>query len=142
MEHLTKEKGDIGVACVIADLTKRGLDVAIPLSEHLPFDLIAISSARKMRRIQVKYRSIEGSVIRVKLANCASNSRGFYYKPIDRETIDAFAIYCPESEEIYYVPIGDVKAVKEFSLRIIPAKNNQRSGIRSASKYLDPARIF
>ena len=40
--HRTKDKGDLGVACVITDLMKAGIQVSLPLSEHLPFDLIAI----------------------------------------------------------------------------------------------------
>lgn len=42
MRHHTKDKGDIGLGCVIADLLKHDIQVALPVSEHLPFDLIAI----------------------------------------------------------------------------------------------------
>jgi hypothetical protein len=42
MRHHTKDKGDIGLACAMADLVKHDIQVALPMSEHLPFDLIAI----------------------------------------------------------------------------------------------------
>jgi len=40
---ITKDKGDIGLTQIIADLTEKDVKIALPLSEHLPFDLIAIS---------------------------------------------------------------------------------------------------
>ena len=39
MNHHTKNLGDIGVAQVIASLMKNGIQVCLPISEHLPFDL-------------------------------------------------------------------------------------------------------
>jgi len=39
--HHTKDKGDLGVVMVIADLVRHGVDVYVPLSEHQPSDLIA-----------------------------------------------------------------------------------------------------
>ena len=55
MNHPTKNKGDIGVAQIIADLMKNGIQVCLPISEHLPFDLIAISpDGHFLKRVQVK----------------------------------------------------------------------------------------
>lgn len=48
--HLhTKDKGAIAEACVIADLTKQGHGVALPLGENMPFDLIAIRACESVR---------------------------------------------------------------------------------------------
>lgn len=41
MKHHTKDKGDKGTGNVIADLLSKGIQICLPLSEHLPFDLIA-----------------------------------------------------------------------------------------------------
>lgn len=41
--HHTKDKGDVGLGHVIAVLLENGIQVALPISEHLPFDCIAIS---------------------------------------------------------------------------------------------------
>ena len=38
--HHTKLKGDIAVAAVIFDLTKKGYIVSEPMSENAPYDLI------------------------------------------------------------------------------------------------------
>jgi len=55
VRHHTKDKGDEGLGQVIADLMTHGVRVAVPLSEHLPFDLIAIGEDGAMRRVQVRY---------------------------------------------------------------------------------------
>jgi hypothetical protein len=57
MRHATKDKGDFAVARVIAHLLEHDIRVCLPLSEHLPFDLIAVMpDMRTLRRVQVKYR--------------------------------------------------------------------------------------
>ena len=67
MRHHTKDKGDIGLGFVIADLFSHGIQVALPISEHLPFDLIAISEHRKLARVSVKYRTATGSCLALNL---------------------------------------------------------------------------
>ena len=55
MKDTTCDRGDVAVAKTIADLTAKGIKIAIPLSAHLPFDLIAFDENYKSCRIQVKY---------------------------------------------------------------------------------------
>ena len=55
MKLTTSDKGDIAVAMVIADLTSKGIKISLPISAHLPFDLIAISEDYNLSRIQIKY---------------------------------------------------------------------------------------
>ena len=57
MRHHTKDKDDEGFGQVIADLMTNGIQVALPLSEHLPFDLIAMGEHGAMRRVQVRDRA-------------------------------------------------------------------------------------
>ena len=53
--HHTKLKGDIAVAAVILNLTKKGYIVSEPMSENAPYDLIC-DTGNKLLKIQVKYR--------------------------------------------------------------------------------------
>jgi len=64
MRHHTKDKGDVGLTRVMADLVAHDIQVALPISEHLPFDLIAIHPTGDLRRVSVKYRAMNetGSV--------------------------------------------------------------------------------
>ncbi len=41
VRHHTKDKGDLGVAKVHADLASQGFTVLFPATEHAPFDLVA-----------------------------------------------------------------------------------------------------
>jgi hypothetical protein len=50
MEHHTKTKGDKGMGFVIADLLSKGIQVALPISEHLPFDLIAMNTDGQLKK--------------------------------------------------------------------------------------------
>ena len=45
--HHTKTKADIGLTKVIADLTVKGYIPCIPLSEHQPYDVVAIVAGEK-----------------------------------------------------------------------------------------------
>lgn len=85
MKHHTKDKGDKGVGYVIADLLKNGYYVAIPLSEHLPFDLIAINNNGITKKISVKYRKIIRGLVSVNFNSCYSDSNGFHYKDINKD---------------------------------------------------------
>lgn len=101
----TKEKGDIGVSLVIADLAIKGVKVALPMSEHLPFDIICINSSCKLARISVKFTSInKRGGIEVPLRTISSNSKGYNFKYLNHDDIDAFAVFCPQTNKCYYVP--------------------------------------
>jgi hypothetical protein len=113
----TSDKGDIAVAKVIADLTSKGIKVAIPISAHLPFDLIAISSDNKLCRIQIKYCGGEDSI---KLSTrTISVSSKEVVKKVNFEHIDAYAAYSPKTNLVYYVNKKHLKIKKTcFTLRL------------------------
>ena len=50
------------------------------------------------------------------------------------EGIDLFGIYCGELDRVFLVPVVDVGRT-EVHLRIEPARNGQRKGIRIADPY-------
>jgi hypothetical protein len=54
-------------------------------------------------------------------------------KPVDKAEIDALCIYCPDTEECYYVRPGDHNEV--VTLRVAPARNGQQFGVRLASQF-------
>lgn len=127
MAHFTKDKGDIGVAKIIADLAVQGYSVMLPISEHLPFDLVIVSEEAKLLRCQVKYRSLNSdNKIQVEVKNTASNSNGYYTKLVDFEKIDVYAIYCPDLDKCYYMPTKLVKQyTSKFTLNAASEKTSQ-----------------
>ena len=50
--------------------------------------------------------------------------------------IDAFGVYCGQNANVYIVPIADLATINsEVSLRWLPAKSGQHTGIRYARAY-------
>lgn len=133
MKHHTKDKGDKGVGYVIADLLSKDIQVCIPISEHLPFDLIAVKKTGEVYKVSVKYRKEARGVIQVPFKSSYSDSKGVHSKKVNKRLIDIVAIYCPDSKEVYYI---DPKQFGEvITLRRTKPKNNQKN-VYLASNYL------
>jgi hypothetical protein len=139
MSHHTKDKGDCGVGKVIAGLMDQGLKVAMPICEHLPFDLIAIDEKMELFRVQVKYKKVTKSGIEVSLRSCYSDKNGTHIKKVDKSRIDVFAIYCPCTNGVYYVPIKELSDVGTSFTLGFGVKNK-----RKANDYLrfDPRTLL
>ena len=134
------------MAEVIADLLREGIQVCLPVSEHLPFDLVAISpSLTDLRRIQVKYAAANRKgAINLGLRRTHADRHGVHTRPIRLEEIDALAIYCPETDAVYYVRRDEISIDLRscFVLRLLPAKNGQVAKTRPAKDFAGPTRIF
>jgi len=144
MSHHTKDKGDLAVAKTIAHLLQHNIRVCLPLSEHLPFDLIAVMpDMRTLSRVQVKYRKNEGlGTIRLNFSSNYYDSKRIYSRPVNLDHIDCYAAYCPDTDEIYYVRVDEIGTDKtKISLRVAPVKNGQKKGIWMAENFVDPNRI-
>lgn len=134
MKHHTKDKGDKGTGNVIADLLSKGIQVCLPLSEHLPFDLIAVKEDGSLLRVSVKYRTLKKGSVCVVFSSSYSDSHGVHTKEVDKNLIDLLAIYCPETKQVYYVVPSEFD--KSVTLRIEESKNNQTKSINLAKDYL------
>jgi hypothetical protein len=130
--HHTKDKGDLGTAMAYADLVSQGCIVLFPTTEHAPFDLVAYRSGR-FYRVQVKYRTARSGKVVVSFRSSWADRHGTHMKPVDKAEIDALCIYCPDTEECYYVRPGDHNEV--VTLRVAPARNGQQFGVRLASQF-------
>lgn len=115
MKHHTKDKGDVGVLEVQADIARQGFTVLHPLTEHSPFDIVAYKNG-KFTRIQVRYCSAKGTKVEARLRNSWNDRHGTHWKEIDKESIDVLAIYCPQTRQCSYI---DPKTVgKSVTLRL------------------------
>ena len=130
--HHTNQQGDIGVAKVIADLLANGERLLQPIDSTCPYDL-AIDKGGKLTRVQVKYRTVNNGVLQVQLRRASV----CYGKPKYRrnEEVDLIAIYSPTTDACYYIPVEELDGKGAISLRVEPAKNGQRSGIKLADDY-------
>ena len=95
--HHTKLKGDIAVAAVIFDLTKKGYIISEPMSENAPYDLIC-DTGDKLLRIQVKCRK-DGKIPH---STNWSDKKGNHSNKIDTTRIDYFALVNEDYTKICY----------------------------------------
>jgi hypothetical protein len=67
------------------------------------------------------------------VCNCRRTDHGYGRRPY-AGLADAFGVYFPPTQTTYLVPVGEVLGF-EIRLRLKPARNNQRQGIRFAADY-------
>ena len=130
--HHTKDKGDLGVAKAHADLASKGFTVLFPATEHAPFDLVAYA-AGEFHRLQVKYRSARAGAVKVHFRSMWTDRNGTHMTPTDKKAIDVVCIYCPETDDCYYVRPAEHGA--SVSLRITPSRNGQQLGVLDAAAF-------
>ena len=142
MRHHTKDKGDEGLGQVIGDLMSNGVQVAVPLSEHLPFDLIAISEQGDMRRVQVRYRaSADAAQLSCRLGGWWADRHGNHQHVFDPSAIDVLAIYCPSPRTFVYLLTDELPST-HVNIRLARTRNGQVKRTRDACEYRDPWRMF
>ena len=99
--HHTKNKGDLGVAKVIADLIDKGYGILLPLSEHLPYDIVAADENGELIKIQAKYRS--GEAISLRNQTSWADKNGTHRVDYSPDAFDFFAAYSPKVEAVIYI---------------------------------------
>lgn len=134
-----KQKGDLAELKVAADLAGRGCRLSLPYGEDCDYDLIADMNG-VLHRVQVKYTESDGHVIGLRCrSHSLTNGRVRHTKCYTAKTIDWLVVYDRTSDRCYYLPARELGAGKyQLHLRLTPARNGQRVGIRNAVDYLDP----
>jgi len=100
------EKGNIGLIKVIADLYSKGYHCFTPFDDHSPVDLISLDKTGQIRRLQVKYRSLDIKRNYYELsARSVVNGKSI---PIDRALIDGWAVYLANQDKVVYFSIDDM----------------------------------
>lgn len=131
--HHTKDKGDLGVLKVQADLAAQGLMVLHPLTEHAPFDLVAYARGR-FYRVQVRYRCAAEGFLYLDFRSVWNDRKGTHYRRMNKEDVDRVAAYCPDTDCCYY---ADPKAfgIRGLTLRITAPKNKQKKHVKLAEDF-------
>lgn len=124
--HHTKDRGDLGVAKVHADLAGSGHAILFPVTEHSAFDLVAYKAGAFVR-VQVKYRSARAGALTVHFRSLWADRHGTHTSPMDKSEVDVVAIYCPDTDGCYYVRPSEHG--QSITIRVLPARNNQARGV-------------
>ena len=131
---------------VIADLASIGIKVALPISGHLPFDLIAISQDGKLSRVSVKYRknNVRRGLI-ISVETVFKNNNGNHCKIADKSWYDSVAVYCPDTSKCYYFLNTDIPECGKLAVRLTSNdfdNSKNRHKIKNANDYLDAMKLF
>lgn len=97
------EKGNVGLIKVMADLYDKGFHCFTPFDDFSPVDLIAMDKQGKIRRLQVKYRSLLPSKGKYEIA--ARSMVNGKSVGIDKNLIDGWAVYLEEEAKVTYLPV-------------------------------------
>lgn len=126
-----KATGELSEAAVVLHLLRAGYDVARPFGDNARYDLV-IEDGERLRRVQVKTGRLRAGA--VEFATSSSQRHRGRGRQDYRGTCELFAVYCPELDAVYIVPVDDVGSV-ECTLRIEPTRNGQSVGVRWARDY-------
>ena len=129
-------KGNVAELAIAKAAAELGLPVYGPLTEHSRYDLVIEISGRLLR-VQCKWARLirEKSVIYVQVGGNRSTPNGYVRSVYTREEVDIIGVYCNELDRCYLVPIEIAEGQYALHLRVEPAKNGQRAGVREAAKF-------
>ncbi|ADB59250.1 hypothetical protein Htur_0349 [Haloterrigena turkmenica DSM 5511] len=99
----TKQTGDETEAQIIAALIEHGYSVSIPFGDNDRYDLV-VDTEHGLRRVQCKTGWIEDEVVRFKTASKTTVDGTVALTDYDGD-IDAFAVRCKDTDELYWVPL-------------------------------------
>jgi PD-(D/E)XK endonuclease len=124
-------KGKRSEAKILAALVQAGMSVLIPWGEER-YDL-AVDDNGRLVRIQCKTGIMRGGCVDFK--TCIMDRR----RPLGdggcAGQIEAFAVYCPQNDKVYLVPIAAVPCPTLARMRLDPPRNGQVTRIRWAREF-------
>jgi hypothetical protein len=135
-----KTKDDLAELKVAADLADRGCRISIPFGEDCDYGLIADYEGR-LHRVQVKYTRSNGHVVVIRCrSHSLTNGKVRATKLYTSAMIDWIAVYDSATERCFYLPSWELGTAGRnlLHLRLQPARNGQRIGIRDADAYSNP----
>ena len=132
----SKDKGNIGEAIVLAEFTKRQIQVAIPFGDNARYDLIAEFNG-KLNKIQVKYcgQITENNSFTCPCASSTNHTTNKHLTTYDND-VDYMAFYITSIDKLLLVPIEQLVGKKTITFRLEAPKNGQKIGINLVDDYL------
>jgi hypothetical protein len=123
-------RGNAAEAGVLQACVRAGLPVYLPFGGGSPVDLVVLTPSGVPVRVQVKCGRIRGACVAFNMHG-TDHGRG----PIDyRGRADVIAAYAGEINRVFVIAVDDAPT-RMVSLRLAPARNNQRKRVRMADDY-------
>lgn len=128
------QKGAVAEAAIAAAAIRLGLGVLRPLCEGGRYDLV-IDTGDRLLRVQCKWASRQGRVLCVRCITSRHTPRGYRRSTYSAAEVDAIAVYAPNTDACYLIPIAEADGRSTVSLRLAPTANNQVISVRWARDY-------
>ncbi|WP_227133334.1 group I intron-associated PD-(D/E)XK endonuclease [Halorubellus salinus] len=127
-------RGDISESIVLSALMRCGLTVSIPFGDSDRYDLV-VDEDGELFRVQCKTGSWVNGTVRFKLYSSTVDEEGRVDQSYEPGEVDAFAVYAPQTDEVYWVPMS-VTGTGEMRLRVEdPSAGAPRSRINWADEF-------
>ena len=136
----TNQKGAIAEAAITKAALELGYDVYRPAIEGGRYDLI-FDTGDELQRVQCKWAPLNGEVVVIRSYSTRRTATGLKRNTYKPGEFDVLAAYCAILDRVYAVPYENVGGATHLQLRVSPARNNQRIGIRVAKDFEFGARL-
>lgn len=130
---------DVGLrteAAITAELLKRGFRILQPVGSNQRYDLV-VDLGDRFARLQCKTGRLRNGCVLFSARSVRSSMTKTATRTYAGE-VDFFAVYCPETDDVYVVPLEDA-ARASGCLRVEPTANNQSRNVRWARDYALPS---
>jgi hypothetical protein len=124
-------KGDVAEANAVARLIELGHIVSKPANDHAPYDIV-VDNGDGFKAVQVKHAKLKNGSITANLRRQSMSANGLKSSTYGGDEIDAYIIYCPTTNGVYWVDYDDAPD-KSVTLRV--ESENDDSRIRWAEEY-------
>jgi hypothetical protein len=118
-------------ARVLVALIEAGYVVSKPFGDGYKYDFV-IDDGAVLQRVQCKTGRLKRGCVVFNAYSVAGNSGG--KRQGYAGLADFFAVYCPDTEQTYLVPVTAV-GIGEIWLRVEPTLNNQQKRVKWARDY-------
>ncbi|UPV76176.1 group I intron-associated PD-(D/E)XK endonuclease [Halorussus limi] len=109
-------KGDETEATILGRLMQAGVSVSVPFGDSDRYDLVVDDRTRRYR-VQCKTGSWVDGTVRFNLYSSTTDSEGRVDADYTPDEIDAYAVYSPDTDSVYWVPI-EATGSGEMRLRV------------------------
>jgi hypothetical protein len=133
---LTPGKGNIAELEIALASERAGIVAYKPVGEHGRTDLV-LEIGGMLQRIQCKWGRLSDDqrLITVQVSGCRLTPSGYVRSPYTADEVDFVGVYCGGTDRCYLLPQRLFVAKSVVHLRLVPAKNGQRSCINLAEQY-------
>jgi hypothetical protein len=126
--------GAIAELAIALEATKLGIPVLRPVAEGGRYDMV-FELHGQLLRVQCKIGRRRREVVEVRARTCRRIDGGYLRGTYSPDEVDAVAVYCPENEQSYLVPITEIPKGGNLYLRLSPSRNNQKLRVNWATQY-------